>query len=154
MDYEGECYCGTIHFKTEGEPLFTQYCHCNKCRSMASNSENPADKKGYGFTAAYLTKRFHITQGEDKLISMVRNNARLYLCPKCHSLIYGISEDPAKQAGIGINANNFQLPKELPTSFMPVRHIWYENHIVDMDDDLPKFKDAPKEQGGTGERFS
>jgi len=31
------------------------------------------------------------------------------------------------------------------------KHIWYENHIVNFDDDLPKYKDAPKEQFGSGE---
>jgi hypothetical protein len=151
MDYKGQCYCSTIHFETQGEPLFTQHCHCNKCRLVASSSENPADKVGYGFTAAYFTKAFKITQGQDKLVAILRSNACLYLCSKCNTLIYGISEDPEKQAGIGINVNNFQLGNSLPESFKAVRHIWYLEHVVAIDDNLPKFKDAPKEQFGTGE---
>ncbi len=149
---KGQCYCGSIHFEVKGKPLFTQYCHCNKCRKVASDSKNPADKKGYGFTAAYQTKDFKITKGADKLTSMVSNSSRLYLCSQCNSLIYGISEDPEKQGGIGINANNFQFAEGTrPASFEPVRHIWYSNRIVDFDDELPKFKDAPQEQFGTGE---
>ncbi len=151
MHYKGRCHCGSIQFETKGDPLFTQYCHCSKCRTVASDSENPADKMGYSFTAAYLTENFKITDGEDKLTSIVRNNARLYLCPQCKVLIYGMSEDPGKQAGIGINVNNFQLGEDTPASFRPVRHIWYQDRIVDANDELPKFKDAPKEQFGTGE---
>ncbi len=151
--YKGQCCCGSICFEAKGEPFFTQYCHCNKCRKVASNSENPADKKGYGFTAAYLTNNFEITEGKDKLTSIVCNTSRLYLCPQCRTLIYGISEDPEKQGGIGVNANNFQFAEGVPASFDPVRHVWYKNRIIDFDDSLPKFKDAPKEQFGTGELF-
>ena len=151
--YKGQCFCASIHFEAKGEPLFTQYCHCNKCRQVASASGNPADKKGYGFTAAYLTKNFEITNGKGKLISIVSNSSRLYLCSQCKSLIYGISEDPDKQGGIGINANNFQFAEGIPTSFNPVRHTWYQNRIINFDDKLPKFKDTPKEQFGTGELY-
>lgn len=151
--YKGQCHCGSVHFETKGEPFFTQYCHCNKCRTVAADSKNPADKKGYGFTAAYLTNNFEITNGKDRLTSVVSNSSRLYLCSQCRSLIYGISEDPDMQEGIGINANDFQFAEGMPASFKPVRHIWYTNRTVDFDDDLPKFKDAPKEQFGTGEIF-
>ncbi|MEI6188458.1 MAG: hypothetical protein WCP46_08225, partial [Alphaproteobacteria bacterium] len=27
--YKGQCFCASIHFEAKGEPLFTQYCHCN-----------------------------------------------------------------------------------------------------------------------------
>jgi len=149
--YLGECYCGAVKFCCEGDPFFTQYCHCNKCREIAVLSKRDADKLGYGWTAGYLTSSFHITSGGDSLDEIIKNNAKLLLCKSCHSLIYGISLDVNKQAGIGINANNFQLKSSVPESFKPVRHIWYVNRVVDFHDTLPKFKDAPKEQFGSGE---
>lgn len=152
-DYHGHCHCKNISFTCTGEPFFTQYCHCNKCREVASMSANKQDKAGYAYTAAYLTKSFHISSGENNLEEIIRKNAKLLLCKTCKSLIYGISLDPALQAGIGINANNFEFNGNAPASFKPVRHIWYSNHIVKFDDDLPKFKDAPKEQFGTGEIY-
>lgn len=147
--YLGKCQCGTIEFQCEGEPLFTQYCHCNKCREVMAQSQRAEDRQGYAFTAAYLTNNFKITKGEDQLEDVIRNHAKLLLCPTCQSQIYGISLDPALQAGIGINANNFVKP--LSDAFKPVRHIWYLDRVVDFNDNLPKFKDAPKEQGGSGE---
>jgi len=103
------------------------------------------------WTAGYLTSNFHLTSGIDNLDAIIRNNAKLFLCETCHSLIYGISVDPGKQAGIGINANNFHFTGTMPEAFKPVRHIWYVNKIVTFNDNLPKFKDAPKEQFGSGE---
>jgi hypothetical protein len=149
--YQGECYCGSVKFNCDGDPFFTQYCHCNKCREVASQSKRDADKQGYAWTAGYLTSSFNITSGIDNLDEIIRNNAKLLLCKSCHSLIYGISLDPDKQLGIGINVNNFHFPDSVPKSFKPVRHIWYANRIKSFADDLPKFKDAPKEQFGSGD---
>lgn len=150
-NYQGQCNCGKVQFECQGEPFFTQYCHCNKCREIASMSANNNDKKGYAYTAAYLTKNFHITTGENNLDELIRINAKLLLCSSCKSLIYGISLDPAKQGGIGVNANNFIFTNGSPDGFKAVRHVWYADRIIDFTDELPKFKDVPKEQFGSGE---
>jgi hypothetical protein len=150
MKYHGQCWCGHVTFECEGEPLFAQHCHCNKCREVASYCKRDADKIGYSYTAAYLLTNFHLTS-KIKLEETIRNNATLLLCPDCHCLIYGISLDPSLQAGIGINANNFSFASNIPASFKPVRHIWYADRVVDINDPLPKFKDAPKEQFGSGD---
>ena len=149
--YLGQCTCNKVKFTCTSEPIFAQYCHCNKCREIALMSENEKDKIGYSYTAAYLTQNFSITAGENNLEELIRLNARLLLCSTCKSLIYGISLDPEKQGGIGINVNNFVFNNDIPESFKPVRHTWYANLIVNFDDNLPKFKDAPKEQFGSGE---
>lgn len=149
--YQGACSCGVIQFSCEGEPFFTQYCHCNKCREIAALSKRNIDKLGYGFTAAYLKSNFNIASGDNNLEEIVKNNANLLLCKSCHSLIYGISRDVNKQDCVGINVNNFHFKNLIPESFKPVRHIWYDNRIVNFDDNLPKYKDAPKEQFGSGE---
>lgn len=82
------------------------------------------------------------------MYSIVKNNACLYLCSQCGSLIYGISVDADKQDGMGINVNCFQFADDFPATFEAVRHIWHQNRIVDICDNVPKFIDAPKEQGG------
>lgn len=152
--YLGECYCGAIKFYCDSDPFFTQYCHCNKCREVASQSNRDADKQGYAWTAGYLTSSFNITSGTGNLDEIIRNNAKLLVCKSCHGLIYGISLDPNKQAGIGVNVNNFHFTGAIPKVFNPIRHIWYVNRIINFGDNLPKFKDAPKEQFGSGELWN
>lgn len=150
-NYHGQCSCGKIKFICTDEPVFTQYCHCNKCREIALMSENKQDKVGYSYTAAYLTQNFRVTTGENNIEELIRQNSKLLLCSTCKSLIYGISLDPTKQGGIGINVNNFDFDDKVPDSFKPLRHTWYANRIVEFNDDLPKYKDAPIEQFGSGE---
>lgn len=149
--YSGKCHCGQVSFTTKGEPLFAQYCHCNKCREVASHCQREQDHIGYSWTAAFLTANLHFEQGEDNLLAIRRNNATLYECGICHCLIYGISIDPALQQGIGINANNFVFAGNIPDTFLPVRHVYYTDRKQDIDDILPKFKDMPTELGGSGE---
>lgn len=151
ISYSGQCNCGAIKFECIGDPLFTQYCHCNKCREIALMSENEKDKLGYSYTAAYLIDNFSVVVGQNNIEGLIRKNAKLCLCSTCKSLIYGISLDPDKQGGIGVNVTNFNFNNDIPDSFKPVRHIWYANHRVNFNDDLPKFKDSPKEQFGSGE---
>ncbi len=43
-NYLGKCHCGTIAFECEGDPIFTQYCHCNKCREIAGYLIEPQIK--------------------------------------------------------------------------------------------------------------
>ena len=157
MDQEiaflGGCLCGAVRIKVIGEPLFTQYCHCNKCREVALLSERDLDRRGYSFTAAYLTKNVHITQGEETLELLQKNASVLYCCSHCHSLIYGISQDKEKQGGIGININNLEFLKAMPNTFQPDKHIYYSDRTVDFSDALPKYIDAPKEQFGSGRLY-
>lgn len=152
-NYHGQCCCGQTHFEAKGEPFFTQYCHCNKCREVSADSQNEQDKIGYAHTAAWATKNFLITKGENQLEKIIRNHSMLFRCNRCKSLIYGIAIDTNKQGGIGINMNNFCFEGPTPNAFAAVRHVYYPHRIADFDDQLPKFVDTPVEQFGTGQLF-
>ena len=38
-------------------------------------------------------------------------------------------------------------------SFKPVMHVHYQETVLPIKDGLPKFRDLPKEAGGTGEEL-
>lgn len=152
--YQGQCHCGSVTFIARGEPLFSQHCHCHKCREIAALSRKAQDKIGYSYTAAYLTRRFSISHGEENLEECIRLNAKLLLCATCKSFIYGISLDPAKQGGIGVNANNFIFQNGIPATFQPIRHIYYADRAITLDDSLEKFIDVPLEQFGSGKLYA
>lgn len=118
---------------------------------MALSNIN-TNKVAYSFTAAYMTPNLVFSAGQEQLKITSRNTSDLFLCQSCNSLVYGISQDPAKQAGIGVNARNIHFANnKLPLCFLPDKHIWYKNRTIDINDYLPKYKDTPSEQFGTGD---
>jgi hypothetical protein len=38
MEVEGGCYCGSVRYKTEGDPLFKAQCHCRECQYVSGGS--------------------------------------------------------------------------------------------------------------------
>ncbi len=40
MEVEGGCYCGTVRYKAEGDPLFKGQCYCRECQHIAGGSPN------------------------------------------------------------------------------------------------------------------
>lgn len=151
MKYKGRCHCGNIEFEVDFEPLFTQLCHCHKCRRFAAMSHCEKDKVGYSRTAAFPYNHFHILKGDKKLEKHEGQASYLYLCSNCKMLIYGLSKDPNLQQGIGVNGNTFDFPKhKIPESFIPIRHVYYADRTVNIKDSLPKFADFPIELGGSG----
>jgi len=40
MNLEGGCYCGSLRFKVEGEPVFRGQCHCRECQYISGGGAN------------------------------------------------------------------------------------------------------------------
>lgn len=53
MLVEGGCYCGSVRYKVEGDPLFRVQCHCRECQYIAGGSPNltmAMPEAGFGYT--------------------------------------------------------------------------------------------------------
>jgi hypothetical protein len=54
MKLEGRCYCGTLRYVAEGEPMMKAQCHCRECQYISGGAPNmfvvmPID--GFRYTA-------------------------------------------------------------------------------------------------------
>ena len=143
--HEGSCFCGDVKFTVSGEPEAMAYCHCNSCRSWSAGPVN-------AFTL-WKPATLKITQGLDNVAGFDKNplseddtvvSNRVW-CKTCGGHLYtdhptmGLIDVPA------VIIKNF--------NFKPGFHVHYQESVHQMKDGLPKFRDLPKEAGGSGEEL-
>jgi hypothetical protein len=134
--HTGSCFCGAVAVEVSGEPAAAGYCHCNDCRSWSAAPVNafslwkPADVK--------------VTKGEDQ-IGTFNKTEKSYrkFCKACGGHL--MTSHPGFDL-IDVYAAT------IPTfGYKPQLHVFYAESVLPIRDGLPKFKDIPKELGGSGE---
>lgn len=132
----GACFCGAVRIALEGEPAVQGYCHCEDCRAWSAGPVNAFSL----WPPASVT----VTAGEDKLVGYSRTPASdRRFCAECgghvmtrHPEMDLVDVYPAVLSGF---------------AHAPTLHVFYGERMMDVSDDLPKFKDLPADFGGTGE---
>jgi hypothetical protein len=76
---EGECRCGTVRFRAEGEPLVTMACHCTGCQRMTASA--------FSLSVLYPSTAFEVTAG-DPVIGGLHGATRHFFCPRCMSWLF------------------------------------------------------------------
>ena len=133
--YAGSCFCGGVTFTATGEPTTMGYCHCVSCRHWSASPVN-------GFTL-WPRDTVKITKGADE-IGTYRKTDRSHRkwCKDCGGHVF--TDHP----GLGlIDVYSAVIPAFL---FRPSLHVYYGEAVLSVRDGLPKFKDFPKEFGGSG----
>ena len=131
----GSCFCGAVKIEVSGEPKVMGYCHCTDCAIWAGAPVN-----AFSLWAPDAVK---IIAGEDKLGSFAKTEAsHRRFCTECGGHV--MSEHPAMgMTDVYLNI----IPEKTHTGSM---HIYYGEKTLSVPDGLPKFKDLPKEFGGSG----
>ena len=132
----GHCFCGAVEIEATGEPAVMGFCHCNSCRSWLSAPV-------HGFTL-WPTASVKVTQGADQLgLFKKTENSQRQFCRRCGSAV--LVGHPA--LGL-IDVMSVVLPS---FAFWPALHVHYGEKVLAMRDGLPKYRDLPKDFGGSGE---
>jgi hypothetical protein len=137
--YAGECFCGSVKLEASGAPEGMGYCHCRSCRSWSGGPVN-------AFTL-WKPDAVKVTQGAEHVSTYQKTpiSQRQY-CSKCGGHL--MNAHPT----LGLID---VFAATLPTlSFAPGVHVNYAETVLPMKDGLPKFKDFPKEFGGSGDMAS
>ena len=134
--YEGQCFCGAVHFEAAGTPEAMGICHCDSCRQWAAAPVN-------AFTL-WKPDAVRVTRGADKVgaFSRAPTSVRKW-CTKCGGHIY--TEHPLW--GV-VDVYAAMIPA---LKFEPAIHVNYAETVLRLRDGKPKFKDMPKEMGGSGD---
>ncbi len=142
QEFHGSCFCGDVKFKLQGNPEAMAYCHCDSCRRWSAGPVS-------AFTL-WQPGRVEITQGLDKMAGFDQNpgsehdtvvSNRVW-CKTCGGHVY--TDHPT----MGLIDVPAVVIKDLV--FKPAFHVHYQETAHVMKDGLPKFKDLPKEAGGSG----
>ena len=134
--HTGSCFCGAVTVEVSGEPEAMGYCHCSSCRSWSAGPVN-------AFTL-WKPENVKVTNGAE-LVGRFRksDNSERVWCTQCGGHL--LTEHP----GMGLTDVYAAVIPDLP--FKPALHVFYPETVLPMKDGLPKFKDLPKEAGGSGE---
>jgi hypothetical protein len=134
--YRSRCACGAVELEITGDPVFQAYCHCDSCRSWLSAPVHAA--------TGWPTPNVRIVKGAENLGMYKRTeNSHRHFCKSCGAAVFvlhptmGVTDVPAGTiAGLKFN---------------PSVHVHYGEKVMSVRDGLPKFRDFPKEFGGSGE---
>ena len=134
--YKGSCFCGAVQMTVTGDPVLMGYCHCDSCRHWSAGPVN-------AFTL-WKPDAVKVTKGEGNIgtYNKTPHSFRKW-CKTCGGHL--LTDHPT----MGLTDVYAATIPDL--QFKPAVHVNYQETVLHMKDGLPKFKDFPKEAGGSGE---
>ncbi len=134
--HQGKCFCGSVEIEVAGEPEAMGYCHCASCRSWSAGPVNAF--------SLWKPSAVKVTKGENLIGTYTKTpmSERKY-CTKCGGHLMS-SHPPLGLTDV--------YAATIPSlDFKPGVHVNYAERVLTLQDGLPKFKDFPKDFGGSGE---
>ncbi len=122
--YSGQCQCGNICYRINGEPLTLYACHCRACQAQSASA--------FGLSMLVAVDDFEITAGNLKIWSTTADDGsakHCAFCPECGTRIYHASDDATDS--ISVKAGSLDSILQLD----PVAHIWTKraHHWLDLE---------------------
>ena len=134
--YRGQCFCGEVQFTVTGTPAGMGYCHCESCRSWSAGPVNAF--------SLWKPDQVKVTKGADKIGTFHKTDtSHRQWCTVCGG---HIMTDHPPFGLIDVYAATIPTYRHDPKV-----HVNYGDTVLHIKDGLPKFKDFPKEMGGSGE---
>lgn len=81
MATTGSCLCGAVKYEVSGDPVFTGFCHCGRCRRWSGAAAEPA--------MGMPSDGVKVTQGQDNISRFEREGwASREFCKTCGSSLF------------------------------------------------------------------
>jgi hypothetical protein len=128
--------CGAVKLELSGDPAVQAYCHCDSCRGWLNAPVHAA--------ALWPAAAVKVAKGADKLGTYKRTEAsHRRFCTSCGTPV--LVEHPA------LGMVDVPAGKIEGLAYAPALHVHYGEKVMAVRDGLPKFKDFPKDFGGSGD---
>lgn len=92
---EGECFCGTVQYRIDGELIRARACHCSRCRKAFSGSSSAyaelADAESFSWVGGSENLQRYCSQEEWGLA----------FCKTCGTTICGTHQDKVHGIALG-----------------------------------------------------
>ena len=133
---KSRCFCGAVEVELEGEPAVQVYCHCSSCRGWLGAPIHAA--------TLWPTPKVNVRKGADKLGLVKKTEAsHRQFCTACGAPV--VVRHPA------LSMTDVPAGTIAGLAFRPTLHVHYGEKVLAVRDGLPKFKDFPKDFGGSGD---
>jgi hypothetical protein len=127
--------CGAVQLELSGEPAVQAFCHCDSCRGWLGAPVHAA--------SLWPAANVKILKGADKLGTYKRTEAsHRKFCTSCGTPV--LVDHPA-MGMVDVPAGRVQ-----GLAYKPGLHVHYGEKVLSVKDGLPKFRDFPKDFGGSG----
>jgi hypothetical protein len=134
MQLQGRCYCGSVRYEANGDPLFTGQCHCRECQYISGGHPNVI----MGMPAS----GFSYTQGSPKQFrrSDLENPVTREFCGECGTHI--LSRSPRVPAAVLIKVGTLDDPSLFSGPQMVIFTIDKQS-FHHLPEGVPAFERAP-----------
>jgi hypothetical protein len=133
------CFCGAVQVELTGSPNVQAYCHCGSCRGWLGAPIHAA--------TLWPAASVKVVKGADLLRTYKKTEAsHRRFCTLCGSPV--LVDHP------GIGMIDVPVGTIRGFAFEPALHVHYGEKVLAVRDGLPKFKDFPKDFGGSGETLT
>jgi hypothetical protein len=138
-EHSGTCFCGNVEIKVSGEPKATGYCHCSSCRSWAAAPINAF--------CLWPTANVEVTRGQADLATFHKtDNSLRQFCRRCGGHVMTAHPAWGLVDVYAATTPSFKFDGQV--------HVNYAETVLPIKDGKPKFRDLPKEMGGSGEMIA
>jgi hypothetical protein len=130
--------CGAVELELTGDPPVMAYCHCESCRGWLAAPLHSA--------SLWPASAVKVTRGASNLGTYKRTEAsHRKFCRQCGTAV--MIDHPA------LGMVDVPAGRVPGLAFRPTVHVHYGEKVLAVKDGLPKFRDFPKDFGGSGEQL-
>ena len=134
MSLEGGCYCGSLRYSVDGDPMLKLQCHCRECQYIAGGSVNMA--------MAMPDAGFSYTKGAPKGFtrSDLENPVTREFCAECGTHI--LARSPRLPGAVVLKVGTLDDPSVFGAPQMAIFAIDKQSYHQ-VPDGVPAFERGP-----------